>query len=201
MQELLQLPLQVQATLVAGYMGYIVLKRDYRKTEKIADMWLLILFLGLPTALTVQLIDSAWAYLSVFVAPIIAYIWLKWLESRWGSFLYRSQVSHTFNSGDVWKTLSSHKGVAATEIKLFHDNGNCYSCHGTHQFNNEPFAPFIMDDDGIAFYVTHTFEKDSEEWEEILDVKLDPEHGSMITYFPRADIKFLEMRYTEQIKR
>ncbi|WP_201525898.1 hypothetical protein [Psychrobacter frigidicola] len=38
MQELLQLPIQIQATLVPGYLGYALLKRDYRKTEKITDM-------------------------------------------------------------------------------------------------------------------------------------------------------------------
>lgn len=198
MQELLQLPLQVQATLVAGYLGYIILKRDYRKTEKLSDMWMLILFLGLPTALTVQLCDSPWAYLSIISGPLIAFVWLKFAEARWTKFLHRNKVSHTVSSGDVWKTLSSHKGIAATEIKLFHKNGSAYACHGTSQFIGEPFEPFIMDDDGIAFYVTHVIKDGQDDWEEEDDVKLGPEHGSMITYFPRDDIKFLEMRYIKQ---
>ena len=74
MQELLQLPLQIQATLVAGYLGYIILKRDYRKTEKLTDVWMFVLLLGLPTALTVQLWESNWAYLAVLSGPIIAYL-------------------------------------------------------------------------------------------------------------------------------
>lgn len=198
MQELLQLPLQVQATLVAGYLGYIVLKRDYRKTEKLSDMWMLILFLGLPTALTVQLCDSPWAYLAVLSGPLLAFLWLKFAEASWTNFLYRNRISHTMNSGDTWKTLSAHKGVAVTQISLIHKDGKCYLCDSTARFNDDVFAPFIMDEDGIAFYVTDTRKEGDEEWSVIPDVKLGPEHGSMITYFPRDDIKFLDMRYTKQ---
>lgn len=198
MQELLQLPLQIQATLVAGYLGYALLKRDYRKNEKITDVWLLVLVLGLPTAIILYLYDSTVAYLSVFSGPLFAYAWVKWLEPMWAEFLQRHHVSHHMNDGDVWKTLAAHKKVATTEIKLFHKNGTCYACHGTSQFIGEPFAPFIMDDDGIAFYVTHTIKQEQENWEEEDDVKLDSDQGSMITYFPRDDIKFLEMRYKKQ---
>lgn len=194
MQDLLQLPLQIQATLVAGYLGYILLKRDYRKTEKMHDMWMLILLLGLPTALTVKLCDSNWAYLMIFSGPLIAFSWLKLADYKWTSFLYKSKVSHTLNTGDVWKTLSSHKGVAATQIKLYNKDGTCYASHDTSQFLDEPFAPFIMDDDGIAFYVTH-IAKEGQDWVEEEDVKLAPDLGSMVTYFPRGDIKLLEMRY------
>lgn len=200
MQEIIQLPLQVQATLVAGYLGYIVLKRDYRKTEKSADMWLLILVLGLPTAIIVQLCDSMSAYLSVFIAPILAFIWVKWLDSSWRQFLYHNQVSHRLNEGDTWNTLSSHKGVVATQITLTRKDGSCYLCQSTARFNDEPFAPFVMDDDGIAFYVTDFMGKDDKNWETVQDVKLSPEYGSLLTYFPREDIKFLEMRFTKQTK-
>lgn len=200
MQELLQLPIQIQATLVAGYLGYALLKRDYRKTEKITDMWLLILLLGLPKAVTLQLCDSSWAYLSVFFGLPLAYGWLKFAEAKWTNLLYRKKISHTLNSGDTWKTLSAHKDVAATQIKLVHKNGNQYLCNSTMEFFGEAFAPFIMDEDGIAFYVTDTKGKDGVEWIEVAQVKLEPEFGSMITYFPRADIEFLEMRYTTQVE-
>lgn len=200
MQEILQLPLQVQATLVAGYMGYTLLKRDYRNTEKITDMWLLVLLLGLPTAITVQLCNSYWAYLAVFTGPLLAFLWLKFADADWTDFLYRNRVSHSLNTGDTWKTLSAHKGVAATQIKLVHKNGNQYLCDSTMKFFGEAFAPFIMDEDGIAFYVTDTKGKEDTEWTEVIGVKLDPEYGSMITYFPRGDIEFLEMRYTKQLR-
>lgn len=195
MQELLQLPLQVQATLVAGYLGYVILKRDYRNIEKTTDVWMLILVLGMPTALIIQFYDSKCAYLSVFIAPLMAIIWIKWLENRWRDFLHEKHISHRINEGNVWKTLSSDKNVQATQIKLFHENGKCYCCHNTLEFINEPFAPFIMDDDGIAFYVSHVIAKDDDDWEEIEDVKLKPTLGSIITYFPRSDIKLLEIRY------
>lgn len=198
MQELLQLPLQVQATLVAGYLGYVLIKRDHRKTEKLSDMWMLILLLGLPTAVTLQLCKSPWAYLIIFTGPFIAFIWLKVFEKRWDDFLYFNRVSHKLNDGDVWKTLSSHKGVAATQIKLVHKNGNQYLCNSTMRFSDEELTPFIMDDDGIAFYVTDTKGKDDTEWTVVTDVQLGVEYGSMITYFPRADVEFLEFRYVKQ---
>ena len=201
MQELLQLPLQIQATLVAGYWGYIVLKRDYRNTEKLTDVWMLVLLLGLPTALTIQLCKSNWAYLAVLSGPIIAFLWVKFAETGWTGFLYRNKVSHTIGSGDVWKTLSSHKGVEATQIKLIHKDGRQYLCNHTGDFYGDVFAPFIMDDDGIAFYVTDTKSKDSTEWIEVTDVKIGPEYGSLITYFPRADVHFLELRYIRDEKK
>lgn len=200
MQELLQLPLQVQATLVAGYLGYILIKRDHRKTEKLSDMWMLILLLGLPTAVTLQLCKSPWAYLIIFTGPLIAFIWLKVFETRWGDFLYFNRVSHKLNDGDVWKTLSSHKGVAATQISLTHKDGSCYSCKSIADFKNEPFAPYIMDDDGIAFYVTNYIGAEDSEWDVIDDVQLGDKYGSLLTYFPREDVKFLEFRFITQAK-
>lgn len=200
MQELLQLPLQIQATLVAGYWGYIVLKRDYRNSEKLTDVWMLVLLLGLPTALTIQLCDSNWAYLAVLSGPIIAFIWVKFAEAGWTYFLQRNKVSHTISSGDVWKTLSSHKGVEATQIKLTHKDGRQYLCDHTHEFCENVFAPFIMDEDGIAFYVTDTKNAGGTEWIEVTDVKLSSVYGSMITYFPRADIHFLQIRYIKDEK-
>ena len=200
MQELLQLPLQIQATLVAGYWGYIILKRDYRNTEKLTDVWMLVLLLGLPTALTIQFLDSNWAYLAVLLGPIIAFIWVKFAEASWTGFLHRNKVSHTIGSGDVWKTLSSHKGVEATQIKLIHKDGRQYLCNNTSDFYGDIFAPFIMDDDGIAFYVTHTRSIGRASWSKVNDVKLTPEYGSMITYFPRADVHFLELRYIRDAK-
>jgi hypothetical protein len=201
MQELLQLPLQIQATLVAGYWGYIVLKRDYRNTEKLTDVWMLVLLLGLPTALTIQLWDSNWAYLAVLSGPIIAFIWVKFAEAGWTDFLHRSKVSHTISSGDVWKTLSSYKGVEATLIKVIHKDGRQYICNHTSDFYGDVFAPFIMDDDGIAFYVTHTKSIGGTNWIEVTDVKSDPEYGNMITYFPRADVHLLELRYIRDAKK
>lgn len=195
MQELLQLPLQLQATLVAGYLGYALLKRDYRKTEKVTDVWLLVLVLGLPTAIILYLYTSTLAYISVFSGPLFAYAWIKWLNPIWGRFLQKHNVSHHINDGDVWKTLSADKDVTATQIKLFHNNESCYMCLDTSEFKGQPFAPFIMDDDGIAFYVTHVIKKEDSDWDKINGVKSDLGHGSMITYFPRNEIKFLEMRY------
>ncbi|MDO5770226.1 MAG: hypothetical protein Q4P13_12040 [Psychrobacter sp.] len=194
MQELLQLPLQVQATLVAGYLGYTILKRDHRKTEKITDVSMLILVLGLPTALLIQFCKSPWIYLTVLIGPTIAIIWTKGLERLWTTMLHNQHISHRINEGDVWKTLSSDKSVTVTQIKVFHENGNCYCCHDTSEFDRLPFAPFIMDEDGIAFYVTDTFDKMTDQWIASSDVTLDNDSGSMITYFPREDVKRLEMR-------
>lgn len=197
MQELLQLPLKVQATLVAGYVGYVLLRRDYRNTEKLVDVWMLILVLGLPTALAVQLWDSVFAYLFIPSGLLIAYLWLTWGEEQWRNFLYKRNVSNTLNVGDVWKTLSSHKKVGAIEIKLYHKDGTCYASHDTSQFLDEPFAPFTMDEDGIAFYVTHIAKK-GQNWVKEDNVKLADDLGSMVTYFPRNDIRLLEMRYQKK---
>jgi len=198
MQELLQLPLQVQATLVAGYLGYILLRRDYRKTEKLVDVWMLILVLGLPTALAVQLSDSPAAYLMIPSGMLIAFVWVKCCEDRWRDYLYDKKVSNSLNIGDVWKTLSSHKGIEATQISLIDKDEKAYLCDNPSKFEGEPFAPFIMDDDSIAFYVTHAKGKEDPDWKKIHDVKMSPEFGSALTYFPRADIKLLDIRYTKQ---
>lgn len=197
MQELVQLPIQIQATLVAGFMGYVTYKRDHRKNEKATDMLLLVLLFGMPTAFILRLYDNApWAFLSIFSGIILALGWIMWGDSTWSKFLYKNDISHTLNEGDVWKTLSSTKGVAVTQIILKHKNGKHYMCEVTSDFSGEPFAPFTMDDDGIAFYVTTIFNKEVDDWVDITDVKLQPNFGSKITYFPRSDIDLLEMRYT-----
>ena len=195
MQELLQLPLQVQATLVAGYLGYIILKRDYRKTEKLSDMWMLILFLGLPTALLIQFWDSSWAYASVLLGPLLALIWTKCIDKCWNKFLYDSKISNKVNEGDVWKTISSNKNVAPTQISLTTKDGACYLCEDATQFNGEEFASFVMDDDGIAFYVTDFLNPGESTWNEVEDVQLGEGLGSLLTYFPRENIRLLEMRF------
>ena len=197
MHELLKLPLQVQAILVAGYMGYLIYKRDHRKNENQTDMLMLILLFGLPTALILHFDNDKLAYLSVFLGLLFALLWVKTLSKHWTNFLYKHDISHTLNEGDVWKTLSSTKGVAATQIILYHKNGKQYLCNATVDFIGEPFAPFTMDDDGIAFYVTHTRKNGSDEWVAEENVKLQPEFGSNITYFPTGDIALMDMRFSK----
>ena len=200
MHELLKLPLQVQAILVAGYLGYLIYKRDHRKNENQTDMLMLILLFGLPTALILHFDNDKIAYLSVFLGLLFALLWVKTLSKYWTNFLYKHDISHTLNEGDVWKTLSSTKGVAATQIILYHKNGKRYMCAATLDFVSEPFAPFTMDDDGIAFYVTDVWDKDNNKWLEIQDVILQPEFGSNITYFPKADIEMMDFRFSRRVK-
>lgn len=196
MNELINLPLKLQATLVSGYLGYILINRDHRKTEKLTDVWLMVLLLGLPTALAVQIWVSKWAYLSVLIAPLVAFAWVKWGKYRWFRFLRWSSVSHETGDGDAWKTLTTRKNVAVTQIKVTLKNGNQYLCDNVHQFKDNSFAPYVKDEDGIAFYVTHyclKTETGMGEWKETLARNAD--WGDEITYFPRSDIAMLDMRY------
>lgn len=195
MNELINLPLQLQATLVSGYLGYILINRDHRKTEKLTDVWLMVLLLGLPTALAVQIWGSKWAYLSVLIAPLMAFAWVKWGKYRWFRFLQYSSVSHETGDGDAWKTLTTRKNVAVTQITVTLNNGNKYLCDNADHFKHNSFAPYVKDEDGIAFYVTHYCVKTGGDWGDWKKANVsDPDWGDEITYFPRHDIALLEMR-------
>ncbi len=199
MQELIQLPLNIQAILVAGYMGYALYKRDNRKNESKTDMLILMLVFGMPTAIALQLCNSVWTYLWIFSAPVMAFIWLKLGQSYWQKLLYKTDVSYHADDGNVWKTLGSSKGIFAKQIVLYTKDDKQYLCNNTEDFYNDyhaPFAPFLIDDDGIAFYVTHTIMPTDDDWVEVEDV-INEQVGSTLTYFPRDNIRLLEMRMTQ----
>ncbi len=196
MNAIIELPLQIQAILVSGYLGYILINRDHRSTEKNLDVWLMILLLGLPTAITLKFCSSEWGYLSILIAPVIAFLWAKWGKYHWFRLLRSSNVSYETGDGDAWKTLTTRKNVAVTQITVTLKNGNKYHCENAHQFSHNSFAPYVKDDDGIAFYVTHYCTKTKDgwgNWQKAINV-CNSEWGDEITYFPRADIAMLEMR-------
>ncbi|PID66605.1 MAG: hypothetical protein CR975_02195 [Gammaproteobacteria bacterium] len=192
MQGLLDLPFQVQAVIVSGYIGYVIAHRDYRKTEKITDMWMMILIFGFPTGLLLTIFDSALAYSSIVIGPIIAFLWNKFGKKRFNELLRKAHISYETNEGDVWNTLATRKGVTITQLTVTLKNGRKYHCSDTAKFQNEEFTPCLIDDDGIAFYVDKFIDSQGK-WSE--DDETLGKMGSLITYFPRNDITLLEARF------
>ncbi len=194
MNSYLQLPLQVQAVLVSGYLGYFFINRNHNKL-KLMDIWLTILILGLPTALIVQSFVSKWAYASVLIGPVLGALWSWGGRSNLHRLLRWSDVSYETGEGDAWKTLTARKNARVTQITVTVKDGSKYLCDNAHAFVHNTFAPYVKDEDGIAFYVTHYCKKINGEYGDWIATNVsDDVWGDEITYFPRANIELLEIR-------
>lgn len=193
MNTILELPLLLQIILATGYAGYVIAQRDYRKNERKTDMLLGVLLMGLPTALIILLVSSNWKYLSLMLPPILGWGWAAYGRQWLFKVLRLTNASYENNEGDVWNTLSTRKRIFATQITVRLKNGNLYHCNNTMLFKDEPFFPFTMDEDGIAFYVTEHKKPDGE-WKKDDEV-IDADWGASVMYFPRADIAHLDIRF------
>jgi len=212
MNELLKLPYEIQILLVAGYLGYKLTTATKKVEHKTEDFLLQVLVFGslgrvfsyvvswlvvkvgywAPTTLvetdytSVVVIGS----LAVMGSVISALLWRRYLERGLKAAMSYLNIYHDDHETSAFRSVTSAK-TRWSFIQVHLTSGKILeSWLKLPEQAGIPTKPVILNDDGIALYVTAIHSADGE--------SRDCDHvtasgESIITYVPRSEIKQIDI--------
>ncbi|MBB3427938.1 putative membrane protein YcfT [Rhizobium sp. BK312] len=212
MNELLKLPFEIQIVLVAGYLGYKLTTATKKLEHKTEDFLLQVLVFGtlgrvfsyVVARLVMKL--GYWAptavvdtdYKSVATISVLAIIgsvgsallWRKYLEKCVKAAMSHMKIYHDDHETSAFRSILS-ADARWSFIQVHLTSGKILeSWLKLPEQAGIPTRPVILNDDGIALYVTaiHPSEGESRDCEQVT-----PAGDSIITYIPRSEIKQIDI--------
>jgi hypothetical protein len=218
LEQLLQLPYQTLAILVAGYLAYRLAYTGRDTTHKTLDT----LAIALVFAFVAQaasaglLILYDWKYPvttggelplwagygasvgGIIVALLVAALWRRVSVSAVPEILRSAGISSADRNTAAWETVINREDSGPSQITVVKKDGTALQCERLDDFKKAPFGPMILGQDGsIAMYVTDYRPSASGEWEQI-----DPAHGDWgpeITIIPAGEISEVRIRHAPSL--
>ncbi|MBX4883848.1 hypothetical protein HJA90_09630 [Rhizobium bangladeshense] len=212
MNELLKLPFEIQIVLVAGYLGYKLTTATKKVEHKTEDFLLQVLVFGtlgrVFSYMVARLVMMMgyWApttvvdtdYKSVAVISALAIIgsvgfallWRRYLEKALKDVMSYLNIYHDDHETSAFRSVLSAK-TRWTFIQVHLTSGKILeSLLRLPEQAGIPTRPVILNDDGIALYVTtiHTSDGESRDYDQ-----LTATGDNIITYIPRSEIKQIDI--------
>lgn len=219
LENLLQLPYQTLAILVAGYLSYRLAYTGRDTTHRTLDtLAVALVFAFVAQAATAGLlILYDWKYPvptdgelplwvgygasvgGIIVALIAAAVWRRVSVNSLPTFLRKAGISSSDRNVAAWETVINREDSGPTQITVLKKDGITVQCERLDDFKDAPFGPVILGQDGsIAMYVTDYRDKTGQ-WETV-----SPEHGDWgpeITVIPATEISEVRIRHNPSLLR
>lgn len=212
MNELLKLPYEIQILLVAGYLGYKLTTATKKVEHKTEDFVLQVLVFGTLGRVfsyfvaRIALALGYWAptavvdtdYTSIALISILAIVgsigcavmWRKYLEKCVKALMSRFKIYHDDHETSAFRSiLSADTRWSFVQVHL--TGGKILeSWLKLPEQAGIPTRPVILNDDGIALYVTaiHYAEGESRDCDQVTGTG-----ENVITYIPRSEIKQIDI--------
>lgn len=212
MNELFKLPYEIQIVLVAGYLGYKLTTATKKVEHKTEDFLLQVLVFGTlgrvfsyAVARFVMMLGY-WApttvvdtdYKSVVVigalatigSVVFALLWRCYLEKALKAVMSYLDIYHDDHETSAFRSVTSAK-TRWSFIQVHLTSGTILeSWLKLPEQAGVPTKPVILNDDGIALYVTtiHSKDGDSRDCEQVTTTG-----ENVITYVPRSEIKQIDI--------
>lgn len=212
MNDLLELPYEIQIVLVAGYLGYKLVTATKKAEHKTEDFLLQVLVFGTVgrvfsyAVARVVMRLGYWApttvidtdYKSVAVISTLAIVgsvgfallWRTYLDKAMKGVMSYLNIYHDDHETSAFRSVTSTK-ARWSFIQVHLANGTILeSLFKLPEQSGIPSRPVILNDDGIALYVTtiHPKEGESRDCEQVT-----PSGENIITYVPRSEIKQIDI--------
>lgn len=205
--KLLALPWQIQLSLGAGYLAYLIAYAGNRQHHTATDTVFRSAAFGIIASTTLLWLPSPlnwpswfphsklWRPALALTLTVIAGALWRWRGMRWSRELLRfTNVSWSDDIPSAWLSITTERtDVHPSQIAVDLNDGRTLVCDDTRQFEDAPYGPCKYGLDGsIAFYVTAERRPDGT-WIDAMDVR-QPGNGDRITFIPASAIKRIELR-------
>jgi len=212
MNELLKLPFEIQIVLVAGYLGYKLTTATKKVEHKTEDFILQVLVFGtlgrafsyavakiatiLGFSAPTTVVDTDYrsvviiGALAIMGSVVFALLWRCYLEKAMKDVMSYLNIYHDDHETSAFRSVTSAK-TRWSFIQVHLTNGTILeSWLKLPEQAGVPTRPVILNDDGIALYVTTIHPKDGES-RDCEQVTTTGEN--VITYVPRSEIKQIDI--------
>lgn len=197
--RLLNLPWEIQLTLGAGYLAYLIACFGMRDHHKPADVTFGTLAFGLCAASVLALVPPAigWPRIAIAITapPLAALLWRLWLGDALRRLARAINLSWSDDTPSAWyRVTQTNRQHFVTQITVFLDDGSVLCCKDARQFAQAPYGPCVLGANGdIAFYVTHIERPGTGCFTERSDVR-SSWYGDDMTYIPANRIREMRIR-------
>lgn len=197
--RLLNLPWEIQLTLGAGYLAYLIACFGMRDHHKPADVTFGTLAFGLCAASALALVPPAigWPRAAIAItAPLLAaLLWRLWLGDALRRLARAINLSWSDDTPSAWyRVTQTNRQHFVAQITVILEDGSVLGCADTRPFASAPYGPCVLGANGdIALYVTHARRPDEDQFIERARVR-DPFHGDDLTYIPASRIREMRIR-------
>ncbi|WP_417606504.1 hypothetical protein [Primorskyibacter flagellatus] len=217
LENLLQLPYQTLAILVAGYLSYRLAYTGRDPTHKTLDT----LAIALVFAFVAQAASAGfltfynWKYPApsgselplwlgysasvggIVVALLAAGAWRKLNNKALPWTLRKLRISSADRYHAAWESVIANEDSGPSSITIVKKDGAKLMSEKLADFENAPFGPAILGSDGsVAIYVTHFKDVDAEDWE---SNEVDyADWGPEITVIPASEIAEIRIRHSRK---
>ena len=196
MNDLFELPYEVQIVLVAGYLGYKVSTLGRGVVHRLEDILLQVLVYGLVGRISVMVLQTfagnlglpAVAAISIVSAVVMASVWRQFLAPKASSAMSYFRVYRDDHESSAWSSILATR-AQWTYVQVHIDDGRVLeSVFGS--LPRTPSEPIIVNDDGIVIYVTSVYSADGTNRK--VDV-VGNDQDYIVTYVPRSTIRQIEI--------
>ena len=207
METLLKIPYELQIVLVAGYLAYKIISIGKGRNHRTEDFLLQVLSFGVvarsATAATLWLLPKSMpiavdeavsiafvAVLTCALAILFGMLWRSIGERAARSIMNATGVYRDDHESSVWQSIMNQP-ARWTVVQVHLENGLVLEANFG-QMKPYPKVPVIMNEDGMAIYVTGRYREDNSfEQYEITGNDDD----ITLTYLPRSSIKRVDVSW------
>lgn len=212
MNELLKLPYEIQIVLVAGYLGYKLSTATKKAEHKTEDFLLQVLVYGtlgrafsyvvvrllmkLGYSVPTTLIETDYksvvmiGALAILGSVASALLWRRYIEKGVKAAMSFLNIYHDDHETSAFRSVTSAK-TRWSFVQVHLNNGKILeSWLKLPEQAGIPTKPVILNDDGIALYVTtiHGDDGESHDCEQVTSTG-----ETIISYIPRSEIKQIDI--------
>lgn len=217
LENLLQLPYQTLAILVAGYLSYrlaytgrdtthrtldtLAIALVFAFVSQAASAGLLILYNWknpVPSGGEIPLSAGYGAsFGGIILALLAAWAWRKLNNRALPWVLRKLGISSADRYHAAWETVIANEDSGPSSITIVKTDGAKLMSEKLADFEKAPFGPAILGSDGsVAIYVTHFKDVDVEDWE---SNQVDyADWGPELTIIPASEIAEIRIRHSRK---
>jgi hypothetical protein len=194
--EFLKLPWEIQVALASGYAAYSLAYTGLRDRQRTIDVAFLSLVFSVPATLIFYFLKfpAVSVPLAFVGAAATALVWRRFLRPLVFPILKKFDVTWSNDDPSALATLTGDSKFGVTQIAVRLDDDRWLRCDDLRQFENAPFAPYVLGPNGdVALYLTHEETSDGEL--KLQSTVRDHNYGDRITYVPASRIKQIVIRH------
>ncbi|MBM7045218.1 hypothetical protein [Rhizobium lusitanum] len=207
METLLKIPYELQIVLVAGYLAYKIITIGKARNHRTEDFLLQVLSFGvaarsttaaalwlipkqMPIAVDEAMSIAMVALLTCGIAAIFGMAWRAFGERAVRRIMNAAGVYRDDHESSVWQSIMNQP-AKWTVVQIFLEDGLVLEANFG-QMKPFPKVPVIMNDDGVAIYVTRRYAADNTF--DNFDITGNDDDVTL-TYIPRSSIKRVDISW------
>lgn len=201
-EKILSLPWQIQVSLGAGYVAYLLAYAGIRDHHKGIDVPFRAISFGLVATLMLYVtsdLSPVFAILSSSLVTVFSGIlWRMCGIPAYRCFLRKFRISWADDTPSAWSKIAlENTKYTTSQLAVNLQDGSWVKCSNVHRVSEWPNGPFVLGNNGdVAMYIDKVSYPDKSERDFGETISVDG-WGKNMTFIPAQQVRQIKMRLVE----